>query len=108
MLLKFHYLCFQQGISGPPPGMMIITIMGHHICHLPQEEEDEEAEEASLIPTTTMDTMTIMNITAMTTTITEVATKILTMAMKTFKFKVGVEEVEGPVDPLWPEVEAQL
>lgn len=108
VLLKFHYLCFQQGISGPPPGMMIIIIMAHHICHLPQEDEDGEAEEASLTLATITAMMTIMNTMAMTITIIEVAMKIRTMAMKTFKFKVEGEGVEELVDPLCPGVELHL
>lgn len=107
MLLQFHYLCFQQGIAGPP-GMMIIIIMAHHICHRPQEEEDEEAGEVSLIPMTTMAMMTIMNTMAMTITIIEVAMKIRSMATKTFKFKVEDEGVEEPVDPPCPGFEVQL
>lgn len=88
--------------------MMIIIIMAHHVCHLLHEEEDEEAEEGSLIPMTTMAMMTIMNTMAMTITIIEVAMKIPTTAMTTFKFKVEDEGVEEPVDPLFPGVEVQL
>lgn len=87
---------------------MITIITAHHICHHLQEEEDEEEEEASLIHTTTTAMMTIMNTMAMTITIIEVAMKIRTMAMKTFKFKAEDEGVEGPVDPLCPGVEVQL
>lgn len=88
--------------------MMIIIIMAHHICRLPQEEEDEEAGEASLIPTTTTAMMTIMNTMAMTITIIEVAMKIRTTAMKTFKFKVEDEGVEEHVDPVCPGAEVLL
>lgn len=98
MLLKLNYLCFQQGISGTPSGMMNTITMAHHTCLLQQEQEDEEAGEAFHIPTTTMAMRVIMITMAMTITTTEEAMKIHTMAMKTSKPKGGEEVVEEPVD----------